>query len=57
MVQQHKDNLLSTTSEQHTKNTNTGITPIRQSKWYMQPPSNEPSRIVIITLDSSQCFL
>lgn len=57
MAQQHKDNLLPrTTNEQHTRNINIGITPISQSKWYMQPPSNQLPRIIIITFDSSQCF-
>jgi hypothetical protein len=38
----------------HTRNTNIVIKLIRQSKLYMQPPSKQIPRIVIVTLDSSQ---
>jgi hypothetical protein len=41
----------------HTRNANIGITPIGQSKLFMQPPSKRLPRIVIITLYSLQHFI
>jgi hypothetical protein len=39
------------------ENANLGISNIRQSKLYIQPPSKQLPRTVIRTIDSSQCFI